>query len=182
MTRFALPLAVFLAIGIALMAGLRRDPHELPSALIGKPAPAFELPVLEADGRTVRSSDMRGKVWMLNVWASWCGPCQLEHPLLVDFAARTRIPVVGLNYKDKPEAARAWLQRLGNPYTATLVDPDGRTGIDFGVYGVPETFVIDREGVVRYRQAGPLTREALEQRVLPLLRQLDNKGRPDEQV
>lgn len=181
MTRFLLPFAVFLAIGAALMAGLRRDPHELPSALIGKPAPAFELPVLEADGRTVRASDMRGKVWMLNVWASWCAPCQLEHPLLVDFARRTQVPVVGLNYKDKPEAARAWLQRLGNPYSATLVDPQGRTGIDFGVYGVPETFVIDREGIVRYRQAGPLTAEALEQRVLPLLRQLD-KGRPDEQV
>jgi len=96
--------------------------------------------------------------------------------LLVDFAARTRVPVVGLNYKDKPEAARAWLQRLGNPYAATLVDPDGRTGIDFGVYGVPETFVIDREGVVRYRQAGPLTQEALEQRVLPLLRELEKGG------
>lgn len=181
MTRFLLPLAVFLAIGVALMAGLRRDPHELPSALIGKPAPAFELPVLEADGRTVRASDMRGRVWMLNVWASWCGPCQLEHPLLVDFAARTKVPVVGLNYKDKPEAARAWLQRLGNPYSATLVDPQGRTGIDFGVYGVPETFVIDRDGIVRFRQAGPLTAEALEQRVLPLLRQLE-KGRPDEPV
>lgn len=181
MTRFLLPFAVFLAIGIALMAGLRRNPGELPSALIGKPAPAFELPVLEADGRTVRASDLRGKVWMLNVWASWCGPCQLEHPLLVDFAARTKVPVVGLNYKDKPEAARAWLQRLGNPYSATLVDSQGRTGIDFGVYGVPETFVIDREGIVRYRQAGPLTREALEQRVLPLLRQLE-KGRPNEQV
>ena len=173
MTRFLLPFAVFLAIGVALMAGLRRDPRELPSALIGKPAPAFELPVLEANGRTVRASDMRGQVWLLNVWASWCGPCQLEHPLLVDFAARTKVPVVGLNYKDKPEAAQAWLQRLGNPYRATLVDPQGRTGIDFGVYGVPETFVIDREGIVRYRQAGPLTAEALEQRVLPLLRQLE---------
>jgi len=178
MTRFLLPFGVFLAIGLALMAGLRRDPHELPSALVGKPAPAFELPVLEADGRTVRASDMRGKVWMLNVWASWCGPCQLEHPLLVDFARHTQVPVVGLNYKDKPEAARAWLQRLGNPYSATLADPEGRTGIDFGVYGVPETFVIDREGIVRYRQAGPLTAQALEQRLLPLLRQLE-KGRVD---
>jgi cytochrome c biogenesis protein CcmG/thiol:disulfide interchange protein DsbE len=173
MTRFLLPFAVFIAIGLALMAGLRRDPRELPSALVGKPAPAFELPVLEADGRTVRASDLRGKVWMLNVWASWCGPCQLEHPLIMDLARQTRVPVVGLNYKDKPEAARAWLQRLGNPYSATLVDPDGRTGIDFGVYGVPETFVIDGEGIVRFRQAGPLTAEALEKRVLPLMRQLE---------
>ena len=178
MTRFLLPFAVFIAIGLALMAGLRRDPRELPSALVGKPAPAFELPVLEADGRTVRASDMRGKVWMLNVWASWCGPCQLEHPLIMDLAKQTRVPVVGLNYKDKPEAARAWLQRLGNPYSATLVDPDGRTGIDFGVYGVPETFVIDGEGIVRFRQAGPLTAEALEKRVLPLMRQLE-MGRVD---
>mgnify|MGYP003585151049 FL=1 len=181
MTRFLLPFAVFISIGVALMAGLRRDPHDLPSALIGKPAPSFELPVLEADGRTVRASDMRGKVWMLNVWASWCGPCQLEHPLIVDFARRTRMPLVGLNYKDKPDAARAWLQRLGNPYSATLADPDGRTGIDFGVYGVPETFVIDGEGIVRFRQAGPLTAEALEQRVLPLMRQLEMKERPDAQ-
>lgn len=178
MTRFLLPFAVFIAIGLALMAGLRRDPRELPSALVGKPAPAFELPVLEADGRTVRASDMRGKVWMLNVWASWCGPCQLEHPLIMDLAKQTRVPVVGLNYKDKPEAARAWLQRLGNPYSATLVDPDGRTGIDFGVYGVPETFLIDGEGIVRFRQAGPLTAEALEKRVLPLMRQLE-MGRVD---
>ena len=178
MTRFLLPFAVFIAIGLALMAGLRRDPRELPSALVGKPAPAFELPVLEADGRTVRASDLRGKVWMLNVWASWCGPCQLEHPLIMDLARQTRVPVVGLNYKDKPEAARAWLQRLGNPYSAALVDPDGRTGIDFGVYGVPETFVIDGEGIVRFRQAGPLTAEALEKRVLPLMRQLE-MGRVD---
>ena len=180
MTRFLLPLAVFLAIGVALLAGLGRDPRELPSPLVGRPAPAFELPVLEGDGRTVRSTDLRGKVWMLNVWASWCGPCQIEHPLLVEFAARTRVPLVGLNYKDKPQAAREWLQRLGNPYVATLVDPDGRTGIDFGVYGVPETFVIDRQGIVRYRQAGPLTKEVLEQRVLPLLRQLE--GAPDERA
>ena len=176
MTRFMLPLLVFLAIGVALLAGLRRDPRELPSALVGRAAPAFDLPALESGGRSVRSSDMRGRVWLLNVWASWCGPCQLEHPLIADFAARTRVPVVGLNYKDKPEAARAWLQRLGNPYAATLLDPEGRTGIDFGVYGVPETFVIDGEGVVRFRQAGPVTREVLEQRVLPLLRELEKGG------
>jgi cytochrome c biogenesis protein CcmG/thiol:disulfide interchange protein DsbE len=173
MTRFLLPLAVFLALGIALVAGLRRDPRELPSPLIGKPAPVFELPVLESSERKVRSSDMRGQVWMLNVWASWCGPCEIEHPLLVDFAGRSRVPLVGLNYKDKPEAARKWLQRLGNPYIATLVDAEGRAGIDLGVYGVPETFVIDRQGIVRFRQAGPLTRQVLDRQVLPLLRQLE---------
>jgi cytochrome c biogenesis protein CcmG/thiol:disulfide interchange protein DsbE len=172
MTRFLLPLGVFLALAIALAAGMGRDPRALPSPLLGQPAPAFELPLLEGDGRSIRASDMRGKVWLLNVWASWCTPCQLEHPVLVDFAARSRTPVLGLNYKDQPEAARQWLARLGNPYLATGVDADGRTGIDFGVYGVPETFVIDKRGVVRYKQIGPLTPELIATRILPLLKTL----------
>ena len=173
---FLIPLLLFIALAGFLAVGLTRNPREVPSPLVGQPAPGFNLPRLAADSATAgRFSplDMKGKVWMLNVWASWCGPCQLEHPLIMDLARQTRVPVVGLNYKDKPEAARAWLQRLGNPYSAALVDPDGRTGIDFGVYGVPETFVIDGEGIVRFRQAGPLTAEALEKRVLPLMRQLE---------
>ncbi|MEJ8816277.1 DsbE family thiol:disulfide interchange protein [Variovorax ureilyticus] len=166
---------MFLALAIALAAGLSRDPRALPSPLVGKPAPAFELPLLESEGRSLRSSDMQGKVWVLNVWASWCTPCQVEHPLLVDFAGRARVPVYGLNYKDQPAAARAWLKRLGNPYTATMTDIDGRTGIDFGVYGVPETFVIDRAGRVRFRHAGPVTPEVLEQTITPLLRELERE-------
>lgn len=175
MTRFLLPLGAFLALAIALAAGMGRDPHALPSPLVGKPAPAFELPLLDADGPSVRVGDMRGKVWVLNVWASWCTPCQLEHPLLVDFVARSHFPVYGLNYKDKPGAARDWLKRLGNPYVATLVDADGSTGINYGVYGVPETFVIDRAGVIRYRHAGPMTAEFLERTLAPLLRDLERE-------
>ena len=175
MTRFLLPLGVFLALAIALAAGMGRDPRALPSPLLGQPAPAYELPLLEGDGRSIRASDMRGKVWLLNVWASWCTPCQLEHPVLVDFAARSRTPVLGLNYKDQPEAARQWLARLGNPYLATGVDADGRTGIDFGVFGVPETFVIDQAGVIRLRHAGPVTPEFLERTLVPLLRELERE-------
>ncbi|MBO9512484.1 MAG: DsbE family thiol:disulfide interchange protein [Variovorax sp.] len=172
MTRFLLPLGAFLLLAIALAAGMRHDPRALPSPLIDKPAPEFELPLLEDRTRSVRASEMRGKVWVLNVWASWCAPCQLEHSVLVDFAARSRVPMIGLNYKDKPEAARQWLGRLGNPYAATLVDADGATGIDFGVYGVPETFVIDQAGVIRLRHAGPVSAEFVERTLLPLVREL----------
>jgi len=176
MTRFLLPLAAFLALAVALAAGLRHDPRELPSPLVGKAAPAFRLPLLEPEGRTLASADMRGKVWLLNVWASWCAACRTEHPLLVDFAARSPVPLYGLNYKDETGAARDWLQRLGNPYAASLVDADGRVGIDYGVYGVPETFVIDQHGVVRYRQVGPVTREVLERKLIPLIEQLERQG------
>ncbi|MFS8976350.1 DsbE family thiol:disulfide interchange protein [Cupriavidus necator] len=176
MTRFLLPLAAFLALAVALAAGLRHDPRELPSPLVGKAAPAFRLPLLEPEGRTLASADMRGEVWLLNVWASWCAACRTEHPVLVDFAARSPVPLYGLNYKDKSGAARDWLQRLGNPYAASLVDADGRVGIDYGVYGVPETFVIDQQGVVRYRQVGPVTREVLERKLIPLIEQLRKNG------
>lgn len=178
MTRFLLPLAIFVAVVVALAAGLRHDPRELPSALVGKPAPAFALPVLTAqDGadaqrQVVKPADLRGKVWMLNVWASWCTACRTEHPVLVDFAARSPVPIYGLNYKDSLPAARMWLEQMGNPYVQSLVDADGRVGIDFGVYGVPETYIIDAQGVVRYRQVGPVTPDVLEHRIRPLLRQL----------
>lgn len=173
MTRFLLPLAVFLVLAVALAAGLRHDPRELPSPLVGKPAPAFVLPVLEQDGHKLGAADLRGKVWLLNVWASWCTACRAEHPVLVDFAARSQVPLYGLNYKDHDDAARDWLRRMGNPYAASLVDADGRVGIDFGVYGVPETFVIDRNGVVRYKQVGPVTQEVLEHKLIPLLESLE---------
>ena len=177
MMRRLLPFVAFLALAIALAAGLSHDPRALPSALVGRAAPAFELAVLDGEGRSVNVGELRGQVWLFNVWASWCAPCQLEHPVVAGLAQRARVPVYGLNYKDQPAAARAWLQRLGDPYAATLVDPQGRTAIDYGVYGVPETFVIDRQGVVRFRHAGPLTPEMVERRLLPLLRELQGEGR-----
>ncbi len=169
---WTLPLVIFLVLAAFLFVGLFHDPREVPSPLIGKPAPAFALPVLDAGGRKLSVEDMRGKVWLLNVWASWCESCRIEHPLLVDFARTGAVPVVGLNYKDKDKPAIAWLAERGDPYFASVVDADGRVGIDWGVYGVPETFVVDRQGVIRYKQIGPLTPEALQQRILPLVREL----------
>jgi len=180
MMRFLLPLGVFLAIVIALAAGLRHDPRELPSSLVGKPAPAFVLPVLEtsanANAQKFDPASLRGKVWVLNVWASWCTACRAEHSVLLGMAGQTQVPLYGLNYKDTRGAALEWLQRMGDPYKASAVDADGRVGIDLGVYGVPETFIIDAAGVVRYRQVGPVTQQVLEQKLLPLLKSLENGG------
>ena len=159
--KFLVPLGLFLVLVGFLYAGLGLNPREVPSPLIDRPAPAFSLPRLDDPGKSIRREDLLGKVWVLNVWASWCAPCQQEHPLVIDLAKRTRVPVYGLNYKDQPGNARAWLQRLGDPYAATLIDFDGRVGIDWGVYGVPETFVIDAKGQVRYKHIGPLTEQAV---------------------
>jgi cytochrome c biogenesis protein CcmG, thiol:disulfide interchange protein DsbE len=175
MKRFLIPLIVLAALIALFAAGLRHDPRALPSALIGKPAPAFDLPRLDASGTTLSSRSMRGEVWILNVWASWCEACRDEHPVLMDFAASGVAPVVGLNYQDDRAPAQQWLDDAGNPYTATATDRDGRTGIDYGVYGVPETFVIDRAGVVRYRLAGPLTRASVDGVIGPLVRRLKNE-------
>jgi cytochrome c biogenesis protein CcmG, thiol:disulfide interchange protein DsbE len=177
MKRFLLPLIVFAALVALLASGLRHDPRKLPSALIGQPAPAFDLPRLDASERTVSSASLRGQVWILNVWASWCEACRDEHALLMDFATRGNAPIYGLNYRDERAPALQWLADAGNPYLMTLMDRDGRTGIDFGVYGVPETFVIDRAGVVRYRLAGPLTRKTLDTVILPLVGQLQQEAR-----
>jgi cytochrome c biogenesis protein CcmG, thiol:disulfide interchange protein DsbE len=171
--RYLLPLALFAAIVLFLGVGLGLNPREVPSPLIGKPAPAFKLPRLDDASQTISRDDMLGKVWMLNVWASWCAPCREEHPLVIDIARRQLVPVYGLNYKDKPAAAKGWLASLGNPYRATLVDADGRAGIDFGVYGVPETFIIDKQGVVRFKHIGPVTPQVLRERIEPLLKQLN---------
>jgi len=171
--RYLLPLALFAAIVLFLGAGLGLNPSEVPSPLIGKPAPAFKLTRLDDASQTLGRDDMLGKVWMLNVWASWCAPCREEHPLVVDIARRQLVPVYGLNYKDNPVAAKGWLANLGNPYRATLVDADGRVGIDFGVYGVPETFIIDRLGIVRLKHTGPLTPEVVRERIEPLLKELN---------
>jgi cytochrome c biogenesis protein CcmG/thiol:disulfide interchange protein DsbE len=173
MNKFVIPLAIFVALLAFLFVGLRLNPREVPSPFIGKPAPAFELTELQEPDKRFARRDMDGKVWLLNVWASWCVACREEHPILVEFSKQKILPVVGLNYKDKPEDAKAWLQQFGNPYTLSVVDQDGRVGIDYGVYGVPESFLIDRKGVIRYKQIGPITPEALEKKILPLARELE---------
>ena len=170
--RFLIPLAVFGVLVWFLFTGLGLNPREVPSPLIGKPAPAFTLPRLDDPQVSMRPEDFRGKPWVLNVWASWCAPCREEHPLVIDLARRTKVTVVGLNYKDRPGDATGWLRRLGDPYTATLVDFDGKVGIDFGVYGVPETFVIDAQGIILHKHVGPLTPAVLRERIEPLLREL----------
>jgi cytochrome c biogenesis protein CcmG/thiol:disulfide interchange protein DsbE len=170
--RWSLPLAIFAVIVAFLFVGLFRDPREVPSPLIGKPAPTFSLAQLHEPGKRLAAADMRGQVWLLNVWASWCVSCRVEHPLLIDLAKANVVPVIGLAYKDKPEDGLAWLATNGDPYKLSIVDLDGRVGIDFGVYGVPETFVIDKAGVIRYKQIGPLTADALKQTILPLVREL----------
>jgi len=170
--RWSLPLAIFVVVLAFLFVGLFHDPREVPSPLIGKPAPSFSLMELHRPDRKLTTTDMRGQVWMLNVWASWCVSCRVEHPLLVDLARQNIVPVIGLAYKDKPADGLAWLASNGDPYKLSIVDQDGRVGIDFGVYGVPETFVIDKMGIIRYKQIGPLTAEALKQTILPLVREL----------
>jgi cytochrome c biogenesis protein CcmG/thiol:disulfide interchange protein DsbE len=174
--RFLLPLALFAGILAFLGVGLGLNPREVPSPLIGKPAPAFTLSRLDDASQQVSRDDLLGKVWMLNVWASWCGPCRDEHPLVNDIARRQLVPVYGLNYKDARPAAASWLANLGNPYRATLVDADGRVGIDYGVYGVPETFIIDRQGIVRFKHTGPLTPDVIRSKIEPLLKELNAQG------
>jgi cytochrome c biogenesis protein CcmG/thiol:disulfide interchange protein DsbE len=170
MTRFLWPLAIFLVVVGFLYLGLGLNPREVPSPLVGRPVPAFELPLLEQPDKRFVPADMKGKVWLLNVWASWCVTCREEHPLLVDLANKKTLPILGLNYKDKRDEAKAWLKRFGNPYEFSVVDADGRIGIDYGVYGVPETYLIDAEGVIRFKHIGALTPVIVEQKLLPLAR------------
>ena len=162
----------FFALVILLAVGLSRDPREVPSPLVGKPAPAFELPRLGSAER-FSPKDMQGKVWLFNVWASWCVSCRDEHPVLVDFARTKRVPLIGLNYKDQREDALKWLSRFGDPYQFSVVDADGRIGIDYGVYGVPETYLIDRAGVIRFKQIGPVTPDLLQGKILPMIAELE---------
>jgi cytochrome c biogenesis protein CcmG/thiol:disulfide interchange protein DsbE len=171
MKRF-LPLGIFLLLAVFLAVGLRLDPREVPSPLIGKAAPPFQLPQLQDPGRTLGTEELKGKVWILNVWASWCVACLEEHPILVEFSKRNVLPIYGLNYKDKRADALEWLGKHGNPYALSIQDGDGRVGIDYGVYGVPETYVIDRNGVIRYKRIGPVTVPILQEKILPLVRQL----------
>jgi len=173
--RWSIPLAVFVGLLVFLAIGLTHDPREVPSPLVGKPAPAFALARLDRPEQQVGTADMRGKVWLLNVWASWCVSCREEHPLLLELARTGGVPVVGLDYKDKPEDGKAWLAQRGDPYHVSVMDADGRVGIDWGVYGVPETFVVDKQGIIRYKHIGPVTAEALQQKILPLVRNLERE-------
>ena len=172
MTRFAIPIAIFVALLLLLGIGLKLDPREVPSPLIGKPAPHFQLPELHQPAKTFSERDMLGKVWVLNDWASCCVSCRKEHPELLDLAANGEVPIYGLNYKDRREDGLAWLKGMGDPYKLSIFDFDGRVGIDYGVYGVPETYVIDKSGVIRYKRIGPLTPEIVKEKVLPLVREL----------
>ncbi len=171
--KLVIPLVAFVAIAAFLAVGLTRDPREVPSPFIDTPAPAFRVEQLHDAKVAFSPEDMRGKVWLLNVWASWCVSCRAEHPLLVDMAKRRLVLIVGLNYKDKREDGLQWLTKFGDPYSLSAYDVDGRVGIDYGVYAVPETFVIDKQGVIRYKQIGPITPEALEKTILPLIRKLE---------
>lgn len=172
MKRLLIPLGIFVVLLGFLLAALRRDPRQVPSPFIGKPAPAFELPRLDAPEHSFRPSELRGQVWLLNVWASWCVACREEHPTLLELARAQAVSLVGLNYKDRPDEARRWLDRFGDPYRLSVIDIDGRVGIDYGVYGVPETFLIDRAGVVRYRLTGPVSPALFDGKIMPLLREL----------
>jgi cytochrome c biogenesis protein CcmG/thiol:disulfide interchange protein DsbE len=170
--KLLIPLGVFVVLCAFLLVGLWRDPREVPSPLIGKPAPSFVLAQLHDPAKTLGPADLKGQVWLLNVWASWCVSCREEHPLLVELGKAKVVPIVGLNYKDESVAGKRWLTQNGDPYTVSVVDGDGRVGIDWGVYGVPETFVVDKSGTIRYKQIGPITAEALETKILPLIREL----------
>ena len=170
--KFLIPLAVFLVLVGFFWKSLQVDPTEVPSPLIDKPAPVFLLPQLQAPEKMLSPANLRGQVWLFNVWASWCVSCRQEHPVLVDLARTGEVPIYGLNYKDQREDAIGWLQQFGNPYIASAYDQQGQVGIDYGVYGVPETYIIDRDGVIRHKHIGPITEEVLQQEILPIVRRL----------
>ncbi len=172
MKRFLVPLGIFIVLVVFLAVGLTRDPREVPSPLIDKAAPPFTLVQLHEPARQLSVADLKGQVWLLNVWASWCVSCRQEHPLMVELSKAGVVPIYGLNYKDKRDAALRWLEQFGDPYTVSVMDADGKVGIDYGVYGVPETYVIDKEGIIRYKQIGPVTAEVLKQTIIPLVRKL----------
>lgn len=172
MIRYLLPLAAFIILVAFLLVGLNLNPRKIPSPLIGKPAPVFKLQQLHESEKILESKDNLGKVWLLNVWASWCASCRDEHPLLVQLAKADVVPIYGLNYKDKRDLAIQWLDQLGDPYTKSVMDTEGRVGIEYGVYGVPETYVIDKSGVIQYKQIGPVTVDVLEKTILPLVKEL----------
>ena len=170
--KFLLPLLLFIVLVVFLAIGLNRDPQEVPSPLINKPAPAFEIPQLSDANQSFSPASMKGQVWILNVWASWCVACREEHPVLVELAKSKVAPIIGLDYKDKREDALAMLANQGNPYLLSAFDANGRVGIDYGVYGVPETYVIDKAGMIRFKHIGPITMNILNQKIYPLISEL----------
>jgi cytochrome c biogenesis protein CcmG, thiol:disulfide interchange protein DsbE len=173
MFKYILPLILFIAIAVFLALGLKLKPNEIPSPLLNKSAPAFSAAKLMVPSEKLSPENMKGKVWLFNVWASWCVSCREEHPVLNQFAKQhPEMILIGLNYKDRPEDAQKWLNGLGNPYSDSVMDQDGRIGLDYGVYGVPETFVIDKKGVVRYKHTGPVRADDIEQIFMPLITQL----------
>jgi len=167
-----IPLLVFIVMAVFLAIGLTMDPREIPSPLIGKPVPEFSLPPVKGGTLGLSSADLRGEVSIVNVFASWCVACREEHPILMGIKAKGLVPLHGINYKDKPDDARAWLDEMGDPYTRIGADISGRVSIDWGVYGVPETFVIDRDGHIAYKQIGAVTPEILRDKIMPLVRKL----------
>jgi len=170
--KFLFPLVLFVVLVGFLVVGLQRDPREVPSPLVNKPAPAFNVAQLEQADAQFSPENLKGKVWVLNVWASWCVACRQEHPVLMEFARAQLVPLIGLDYKDQRKDALGVLKRHGNPYDLTAFDADGRVGIDYGVYGVPESYVIDKAGVIRYKHIGPITSDALEKTIIPLINEL----------
>lgn len=168
-----IPLIAFIGLALLLFVGVRmnsgKDNSAIPSPLIGKPAPQFSLPVLNAPDKIIKTNDLLGQAYLLNVWGSWCPACQIEHPVITELAESGKVRVIGYNYKDETEAANRWLQQFGNPYNTILVDESGRAALDWGIYGAPETFLIDAKGIVRWKHVGPITREIIEQEILPTL-------------
>lgn len=175
MARFILPFVIFMIVAIFLFIGLGLNPHEVPSPLVGKPAPAFSLPQLHEPDKQFSLQDMKGKVWLFNVWASWCTACEYEHPLFMELSRQNLVPLYGMDYKDKREDGMAWLQKHGNPYTLVVSDAEGRVGIDYGVYGVPETYLIDKQGVIQYKHIGVVTEKDLSEKILPMVKELQAK-------
>lgn len=171
--RYLLPLAIFFGLLWFMWKGLSLNPREIPSALLNKPVPAFSLPLLHDPSRSLGAADMKGKVWLLNVWGSWCASCRYEHPILNALAKKGVIPIIGLNWKDRPEDARSWLVKFGDPYQFSVSDIDGRVGIDFGVYGAPETFIIDKAGMIRYKHTGPISEVMMNETLIPMIQGLN---------
>jgi cytochrome c biogenesis protein CcmG/thiol:disulfide interchange protein DsbE len=174
MAKFLVPLGLFILLGVFLAIGLNRDPRYVPSPLIGKPAPEFSLPSLQDASYPVSSKELRGQPWVLNVWGTWCGGCRQEHTTLLAIARQKAVPIIGLNWKDDNAAAQDWLRKLGNPYAVVAEDREGRVAIDWGVYGAPETFIIDSQGIVRHKHVGPLTVTVVNEEILPLVAKLQS--------
>ncbi|MBT8121639.1 MAG: DsbE family thiol:disulfide interchange protein [Gammaproteobacteria bacterium] len=171
--RYLAPLILFLLLAGLLYRGLSLDPKVVPSPLIGKPMPVFTLPLLSDPDATISDTDLKGKVSAINIWATWCVSCRAEHEVLLELAQTGKVDIYGLNYKDKRADAQRWLRQLGDPYIANAFDADGRTGIDWGVYGAPETFIMDKHGIIRHKHIGPLTRNDILNELLPLIARLE---------